>query len=143
MYSKLRLEVVTPERQAISLEVDAVVLPGEEGSLGILPGHMSLVTSLKPGMLKYQVKGEEQIYALGGGYAEITPQKIVVLADTAEPAEEINLEAAAQARVRAMAELKRGLQGADLEATEMTLKKALAQLKVADLIRRRQARVKP
>jgi F-type H+-transporting ATPase subunit epsilon len=137
MAKQIQLDVVTPERQTLSKAVDALVLPGAAGSIGVLPGHMPLVTALVPGLMKYTVSGEVVLYALGGGYAEITPAKVIVLADTAEPAEDIDLTAVQQARDRALAQMKKGLQGADLESAEISLKKAIARMQVADLMRRR------
>ncbi len=137
MAQTIQLDVVTPERQVIAQEVEEVLLPGSEGYFGVLPRHVSMVSALKPGMLKYRAGGEEVVYAIGGGYAEVTPDKIIVLADTAERADDIDLEAARQARVRALAQLKQGLQGAAQEAAEISLKKALARLQVGEVLHRR------
>ena len=137
MAKNLKLDVVTPEGQALSREVTEVVLPGLRGSFGVLPGHMPLIAALQPGILKFTDPDGETIYAIGGGYAEVTPQKVIVLADTADPAEEIDLEAARRARRQALAQLKQGVRGAALDAAELSLKKALAQLQVADFLRRR------
>lgn len=136
MPKTIKLELVTPERLTLSREVDELVLPGSEGSFGVLPGHMPLMAALRPGMLKFKAQNAETVYAIGGGYAQITPSQVVVLADTAEPAEDIDVAAAQQARRKALAQLKQGLKGADLEAAEISLRKALAELKVADLLRR-------
>jgi F-type H+-transporting ATPase subunit epsilon len=135
----IKLDVVTPERRVLTQDAEAVVLPGSEGSMGILPGHMSMVVALKPGMLKFTTQGQELIYAIGGGYAEVTPEKVIVLADTAEPAEDINVEMAQQARTKALAQLKQGVQGDAQNAAEISLKKAMAQLRVADVVRRRKS----
>jgi F-type H+-transporting ATPase subunit epsilon len=139
MSKTLKLDVVTPERKALSVEAEAVTLPGAEGSLGVLPGHVAMVVALKPGMLKFTAQGQENIYAIGGGYAEVTRSKVIVLADTAEPAEDINVEAARQARIRALAQLKQGAHGDAQNAAEISLKRALAQLQVADIIRKRKS----
>jgi F-type H+-transporting ATPase subunit epsilon len=136
MAKTLKLDVVTPERQALSQEVAAVVLPGVTGSFGILPGHMPMVAALQPGVLKVTTSEGETVYAIGGGYAEVTADKVIVLADTAERAEEIDLETARRTRAQALAQLKQGAQGAALDAAEISLKKALAQLQVADYLRR-------
>ncbi len=134
----LELEVVTPEKLVLRQNARAVVLPGTEGSFGVLPGHLAMVTSLKPGMLKVEEQDGDTIYAIGGGYAEIANNKVVVLADTAELAEDIDIEAAKKERARAVAQLKSGIHGAELDQVEISLKKALARLSVADVVRRRQ-----
>lgn len=139
MEKTIKLDVVTPERKTISQDVDEVVLPAAEGSMGVLPGHMAMVVALKPGMLKILSQGQEMIYAIGGGWAEVTPTKVVVLADTAEPAEDINLEAAKQEREKALAQLKQGIRGDELTAAEISLKKAVAGLQVGEIIRRRKS----
>lgn len=136
----LQVELVTPERQVLSQAATELVLPGAEGSFGVLPGHVPFVAALKPGMMKIQTGEDESIYAIGGGYAEITGEKVVVLADTAELAEDIDLEAARREREKALAQLKKGVHGAELDAVEISLKKALARLSVADTIRRRRGR---
>jgi F-type H+-transporting ATPase subunit epsilon len=139
MEKTIKLDVVTPERKTISQDVDEVVLPAAEGSMGVLPGHMAMVVALKPGMLKILSQGQEMIYAIGGGWAEVTPTKVVVLADTAEPAEDINLEAAKQEREKALAQLKQSIHGDELTAAEISLKKAVAGLQVGEIIRRRKS----
>ncbi|NTV52124.1 MAG: F0F1 ATP synthase subunit epsilon [Candidatus Firestonebacteria bacterium] len=139
MEKTIKLDVVTPARKTLSQDVNEVVLPGVEGSMGILPGHMAMVVALQPGMLKVLVQGQEMIYAIGGGWAEVTPSKVVVLADTAEPAEDINVEVSKHAREKALAQLKEGVRGDALAEAEISLKKALAELQVADIVRRRKS----
>jgi F-type H+-transporting ATPase subunit epsilon len=137
MENAIKLDVVTPERKTLSLDVESVMLPGDEGSMGVLPGHMAMVVALKPGMLKYTAQGQEVIYAIGGGYAEITASKVIVLADTAEAVEDINVEVAQQARNKALAQLKQGVRGDAFNQAEISLKHAMAQLRVAEVVRRR------
>lgn len=137
MEKKMMMELVTPERHVVTEEVASLVCPGLKGSFGVLPGHLPLVAGLKPGMLKIQRGEEEIIYAIGGGYAEVSPDKIVVLADTAELAEDIDIEAARKEKERALAMMKKGLQGAEMDGAEVSLKKALARLSVANVMRRR------
>jgi len=133
----IKLELVTPEHQILSQDVEEVILPGVEGSFGVLPGHEALVAALQPGMLKFMAEGAETIYAIGGGYAEVASSRVIVLADTAERAEDIDVEAARHARSRATAQLKQGVVGKEYDAAEISLKKALAQLQVAEIIHRR------
>jgi len=137
MPKTLRLDLVTPERQELSEDVEEVILPGVEGSFGVLPEHEPLMAALQPGLLKFKANGAETIYAVGGGYAEITRTKVVVLADTADRADEIDAAAAQQARAKALTQLKQGVKGLELDQAEISLKKALAQLQVVELVRRR------
>ena len=106
MASTIRMELVTPERLVLSEEVDEVVLPGFEGEFGVLPGHTQFLAILNIGILRYRKGSETRTIALGGGYAEVTPERVVVMADTAEPADEIDVERAQRARDRAEAALK-------------------------------------
>lgn len=106
MPSTILLELVTPERLVLSEEVDEVVLPGFEGEFGVLPGHTQFLAILNIGILRYRKGSETRKIALGGGYAEVTPERVVVMADTAEHADEIDVERAQRARDRAEAALK-------------------------------------
>jgi len=106
MASTIRMELVTPERLVLSEEVDEVVLPGFEGEFGALPGHTQFLAILNIGILRYRKGNETRKIALGGGYAEVTPERVVVMADTAEAADEIDVERAQRARDRAEAALK-------------------------------------
>jgi F-type H+-transporting ATPase subunit epsilon len=106
MASTILLELVTPERLVLSEEVDEAVLPGFEGEFGVLPGHTQFLAILNIGILRYRKGSETRKIALGGGYAEVTPERVVVMADTAEHADEIDVERAQRARDRAEAALK-------------------------------------
>jgi F-type H+-transporting ATPase subunit epsilon len=106
MASTIRLELVTPERLLLSEDVDEVVAPGFEGEFGVLPEHTQYLSILNIGLLRFRKGNEIRKIALGGGFAEVTPERIVVMADTAERAEEIDLERARRARERAEAALK-------------------------------------
>ncbi len=106
MASTIRLELVTPERLLLSEEVDEVVAPGYEGEFGVLPEHTRFLSILNIGMLWYRKESAVKRIALGGGFAEVTRDRIVVMADTAERADEIDLERAQRARDRAEARLK-------------------------------------
>src|SRR3990172_8216110 len=99
--AKLNLDIVTAERVVFSQEVDSVVAPGIEGELGILPHHAPLLTALKTGELRIKSNGDVTHMAIGGGFLEVMPDKVVVLADTAERAEEIDVARAAEAKRRA------------------------------------------
>jgi F-type H+-transporting ATPase subunit epsilon len=138
--AKLRLEIVTAERELFSDEVDMVVAPGSEGELGILPRHAPLLTTLQPGALRLKKDGEETLMVVSGGFLQVYRDRVLVLADTAERAEEIEEERAEQARQRALAALREGSREDALqaEAARLALRKSLARLQVA---RRRQRRV--
>ncbi|HEX2710563.1 MAG TPA: F0F1 ATP synthase subunit epsilon [Candidatus Deferrimicrobium sp.] len=106
MASTIRLELVTPERLVLSEDVDEVVLPGYEGEFGVLPGHTQFLAILNIGMMWYRKGSAVTRVALGGGFAEVTHDRVVVMADTAERADEIDVERAQRARDRAEARLK-------------------------------------
>jgi F-type H+-transporting ATPase subunit epsilon len=106
MASTIRLELVTPERLLLSEDVDEVIAPGYEGEFGVLPEHTQYLSILNIGVLRYRKGGEMHKVALGGGFAEVTPERVVVMAETAERAEEIDLERARRAWERAESALK-------------------------------------
>jgi F-type H+-transporting ATPase subunit epsilon len=131
--AKLRLEVVTAEREVFADDVDVVVAPGGEGELGILPKHAPLLTTLQPGMLRLRKDGEETLMAVSGGFLQVFRDRVLILADTAERAEEIEEGRAEQARQQATEVLKQGTRGDALqaEAARHALRLSLARLQVA------------
>jgi F-type H+-transporting ATPase subunit epsilon len=136
------LELVTPERHMLTQTVDELTCPGLHGSFGVLAGHIPMVVALKPGLLKIKAGGAETLFVLGGGFAEIMPGRALILADTAERAEDIDIEAARRERERALAQMKKGVRGKELDATEISLHKALARLQVVEFMRRRKPRTR-
>jgi F-type H+-transporting ATPase subunit epsilon len=137
----IRLEVVTPERTVLEDDADIVIARGAEGDLGILHGHEPLITPLATGELVYRADGEEHHLAVSGGFLEVRPDKVVVLADVAERSDEIDRERAEQARVRAEQRLSEA-RGTELEAQAAAeLQRALLRLRVAG--RRRHERPGP
>ncbi|MBE3571794.1 MAG: F0F1 ATP synthase subunit epsilon [Moorella humiferrea] len=128
----LQLEVITPERPTVKTEATEVIAPGILGYLGILPGHAPLITPLKPGVVTYrrQDGGEERL-AVSGGFLEAGPEHVVILADTAERAAEIDVERARRARERAEERLKNRPPGLDVARAEAALQRATARLKAA------------
>lgn len=103
----IRCEIVTQERMVFSEDVDSVNLPGIEGRMGILPHHSPLLTVLDFGEVIIKQAGREEYFAIGGGFAEVQPDKVIILADSAEHAEEIDEAKAEEVRqkaVKAMAE---------------------------------------
>ncbi len=135
------LDIVTAERMVYSDNVDMVIAPGFEGQLGILPHHTPLMTTLLPGELRVKKGDEEVSLAISGGFLEVRPDRVVVLADAAERAEEIDIERAEEARKRARERLSQELEpGIDGARVEAALRRSLARLKVAETARRRKAR---
>jgi F-type H+-transporting ATPase subunit epsilon len=129
----LQLEIVTPERLAFSDEVDSVVLPGVLGELGVLPNHAPLVSMLGIGELRIRKGGTEELFAIAGGFLQVRPDKVVVMAETADMAAEINLEQARAAREEAERALESGFkEGADLAAARAALQQALLRIRVAE-----------
>jgi F-type H+-transporting ATPase subunit epsilon len=127
------LEIVTPERLAYSDEVDAVVLPGSEGEMGVLPHHAPLVSSLGVGELRFRKGGVEESFAIVGGFVQVRPDRVVVMAETADMASEIDLERAQEARKEAERALESGYhEGADLAAARAALQQALLRIRVAE-----------
>jgi F-type H+-transporting ATPase subunit epsilon len=137
----LHLEIVTVERKLFDDQVDMVVVPGSEGVLGILPHHTALLTALTFGELVVKKEGEpDQFFAVGGGFMEVQPDHVVVLADSAERADEIDLSRAEEARKRAQARLQSVKDsGADFGNAEAALRRSLTRLRVARR-RRREAK---
>ena len=130
---KLSVEIVTGERVVFTEDdVDMVVAPGVEGSLGILPHHAPLVTLLAEGELRITKGGQEESIVVFGGFMEVTGERVIILADTAERAEEIDLARAELARAAAEQSLRdRGPGGAmDLAQAERTLARAAVRLRV-------------
>lgn len=101
-----RLEIVTADREVFADDVEFVVVPGAEGELGILPRHAPLISALKAGELRMRRAGQVEYFAIGGGFVQIRPDKVVVLADDAQHSEEIDESRAQEARERAEAELR-------------------------------------
>jgi F-type H+-transporting ATPase subunit epsilon len=129
----LQLEIVTPEKLAFQDEVDSVVLPGSEGELGVLPHHAPLISTLGAGELRLRKGGEEESFAIVGGFLQVLPDKVVVMAETADMASDIDLEKAQEARRQAEQALESGyVEGADLSAARAALQAALIRIRVAE-----------
>src|SRR6185503_21150415 len=130
----LLLEIVTPERQVFNDQVDSVVCPGVEGELGVLPHHAPLLTTLGVGELRIRRGGQEEFFAIAGGFLQVRPDKVVVMAETADMASDIDIEKAQEAR----REAERALEGAaptdtvDLAAARAQLQQALLRIRVAE-----------
>jgi F-type H+-transporting ATPase subunit epsilon len=136
--SSLKLDIVTAERVVYSEDVDIVIAPGVEGQLGILPHHAPLMTILQAGELVVRKGGQEDSLAISGGFLEVRPDRVIVLADSAERAEEIDVARAEAARKRAEERLRgRKVAGLDETRAEAALRRAVARLSVADKMKRR------
>ena len=140
----IELEIVTPERLAYSDTVDSVQLPGLEGELGVLPGHAPLVSMLGVGELRIRKGGAEESFAIVGGFLQVRPDKVVVMAETADMASEIDLETAQEARREAERALESGFrEGADLAQARAQLQQALLRIRVAERRHREGPRHRP
>tara|TARA_Y100000817_G_scaffold300437_1_gene279452 strand:+ start:202 stop:612 length:411 start_codon:yes stop_codon:yes gene_type:complete len=136
----MRLDIVTAEKLVYSDEVSSVVAPGAEGQLGILPNHAPLLTSLKPGELKVSKEGEETNIAVSGGFLEVLKNVVTILADTAERAEDIDVERAEAALNRAQEKVNSSESDLDLERAIRALKRSQARVFVSK--RKRSSKVK-
>ena len=135
--TKILLEIVTPDRALIREEVDEIQLPGSEGYLGVLPGHTPLLTTLKVGELWYRVGAEKHYLAIAGGFVEILPERVTVLAQIAERAQDIDIARAEAAKRRAEERLARPSSDVNFERARIALMKSLIRLQVASRARTR------
>ena len=134
----LTLEIVTAEQRVLNeTGLDAVIAPGSEGQLGILPRHAPLMTMLAPGELRARRGADEIVLAIGGGFLEVRDDIVTVLADTAEQAEDIDIERAEEARRRAEEQLRTRPGEVNLAVAQAALRRSLIRLRVAERRRRR------
>jgi F-type H+-transporting ATPase subunit epsilon len=134
----LHIEVITPERKVYEDDVDMVIAPGSEGYLGILPHHAPLLTGLGPGEFRVKKGGTEEVLAVFGGFMDVRGDRVVVLTEAAEHAEEIDLKAAQEARQRASQALAGGtLNAADEARARAALQRELVRIRVGERRRRR------
>ena len=133
----LTLNIVTIEGLVYSEDVDMVIAPGTEGEMGILPRHAPLLTALTYGELRVKRGEEEESFAVSGGFMEVQPNRVTVLADTAERAEEIDVERAEAARRRAEERLRhRARDNIDFARADAALRRSMVRLKMAEARRR-------
>jgi len=137
----IKLEIVSAESVVFSEDVDVVVAPGVEGQLGILPHHAPLMTMLQPGELLVRKGGEEFFLVVSGGFLEVRPDRIIVLADAAERVEEIDIARAEEAKRRAEERLRQHAPDIDSTRAEAALRRSLVRLQVAEKRRRRRPQV--
>jgi F-type H+-transporting ATPase subunit epsilon len=133
----LALELVTPDRAIVHDAVDEVELPGSEGYFGVLPGHTPMLAMLGVGEMWYRRGAEKAYVSLSGGFAEVLPDRVIVLARIAERAEDIDLERAERARARAEERLSMATADLDVERARLALLKQLARIRVAQRARTR------
>jgi F-type H+-transporting ATPase subunit epsilon len=134
----LRLEIVTPERAVYADDVDMVIAPASEGYVGILPHHAPLLTSLGPGEFRVKKGGTEETLAVFGGFMDVRGDRVIVLTEAAEPAEDIDIQRAQEARESAQKALQAGPPSAAEEArARAALQRALVRIRVGERRRRR------
>ena len=139
----LSVEIVTVERRVLTEEgIDEVIAPGIEGELAFLPHHAPFMTMLRPGELILKKGAEEIPFAVTGGFFEVLRDRVIVLADAAERAEEIDVQRAEQARERARVALERRESTEDLAAAQAALQRAMIRLRVAEQRRRRTSAIR-
>jgi F-type H+-transporting ATPase subunit epsilon len=129
---KLHLEIVTPARVVLEKDVDMVVAPGSEGEFGVLPGHVSFLSGIVPGELRYTAGSEKDALAVTVGFAQVFKNNVSILVDAAERAPEIDVERARKAMDRAKERLSRDRSDKDVDfaRAEAALRRAMARLKV-------------
>jgi len=127
----INLDIVTPEKRLVSQVVDEVVLPGTEGSMGVLPGHAPLLTGLDVGELMYRRGNVRHYLAVARGFAEVLGDRVTVLAEVAERAEEIDRTRAERARDRAIGRLKSRDPETDFKRAQVALEKSVIRIQVA------------
>ncbi|MCA9936681.1 MAG: F0F1 ATP synthase subunit epsilon [Ardenticatenaceae bacterium] len=139
----IHCDIVTQEKTVFSADVDAVNLPGSEGRLGILPNHTPLLTTLGFGEVVVRTAGQEEFFAIGGGLAEVQPDKVIVLADSAEHVEEIDIKRAEQARERALKLMEEGVPEDPERYAQIRASLQRAQIRIDVARRRRRHRTMP
>jgi F-type H+-transporting ATPase subunit epsilon len=132
MGKTFKLQVVTPERQVLAVDAESAVLPGAKGSFGVLAEHAPMLAALKPGVVKVTHGGKTDLYSCGGGYAEVTGDKLIVLADSLEAPSDIDSERAKKALKRAEERLSGRPPGTDVDRAMAALDRARARLAVLE-----------
>lgn len=132
MAEKLFLEVVTPQKAVVSEEVEMVVAPGSEGEFGALKGHTTFLTSLKTGSLRYKdAGGKERVLFINGGFSEVLPDKVTILAESAERRRDIDLSRAQEAKARAEKRLADKAADVDFTRAQAALQRAIYRINIA------------
>jgi F-type H+-transporting ATPase subunit epsilon len=131
MPDTFQLEIVTPEKMVVRDTAEEMQIPGKNGYLGILPGHAPLITELAVGEITYRNGNDTQHLAVAWGFAEVLPDKVTILAETAERAEDIDIKRAQESKQRAEERLKSGKTEVDYTRAEVALQRAETRLQVA------------
>jgi F-type H+-transporting ATPase subunit epsilon len=132
MAEKILLEVVTPDRKLLSAEADVVVCPGVEGQFGVLHGHIPFLSALEIGEMYYRDGGKTEYLSVSGGFAEVTSEKVTIVAESAELGREIDIERARRAMERAQQRLAAArTEAIDYTRAEAALRRAISRMKVA------------
>ena len=140
----LSVHIVTAEREVFTEDgVDEVIVPGIDGELTVLPEHAPLLTMIKPGVMRIVKSGEDVDMAITGGFLEVRQDRVTILADAAERAEEIDTVRAEEARRQAERALEERDADVDLAAAAATLQRSLMRLKAAERRRRRRSGTRP
>jgi F-type H+-transporting ATPase subunit epsilon len=129
--TKIRLEIVSPDRLLLSEDVEEVTIPGSEGYLGILPGHLPLLTTIGIGVLSYHKGGQKFSFAISRGFAEVLPDRVIIIADSIERPEEIDLPRAREAKERAE-KLLHSKGDVDVDRAMAALLRAISRIQVAE-----------
>jgi F-type H+-transporting ATPase subunit epsilon len=135
--TKIHLEIVTPDRSLVREDVDEVEVPGSEGYLGILPGHAPLLSTLAVGELWYRVGTQRHYMAIAGGFVEVLPDSVTILANIAERPQDIDVGRAEAAKRRAEERLAKSTVDIDAERARIALLRSLVRLQVATRARTR------
>jgi F-type H+-transporting ATPase subunit epsilon len=129
---ELLLEVVTPDRLVLSTQAEVVVCPGAEGQFGVLPGHIPFLSALEIGEMYYKAGGKTEYLAVSGGFAEVTGEKVTIVAESAEVGREIDVERARRAQERAEKRIAAGKTAEiDWARAEAAMRRSLMRMKVA------------
>jgi F-type H+-transporting ATPase subunit epsilon len=135
--TKITLEIVTPDRSIVTAEVDEIQLPGAEGYFGVLPGHTPLLATLQVGEMWYRIGQEKHYLAIAFGFVEVLPERVTVLAQLAERAQDIDVARAESAKRRAEERIGSRTAGVDFERARLAMQKSLVRLQVASRARTR------
>ncbi len=127
---KIHLEIVTPERRVLERDVDEVILPGSEGSFGVLPGHAPMLSGLSAGVAVARGGGEDVVMAISAGYAEVDASHVIVVAETCETADEID-EQRAEAKVKELEEEVASNSETDPEIVRLRMLKHIARIRAS------------
>jgi len=133
----ITVDILTPEKNVLHTQADSVVVPAADGEMGFLADHAPLVAQLQPGEIRLRTGNDTQFFAVSGGFVEVQNNHVVVMAETAEMAHEIDIERARQAAERAKAALRAPSADVDLAQAEAALRRALMRLRTAEALRHR------